>query len=151
MKKTPSSWNRKYIELTQYIAQWSKDRSTKVGAVIVSLDNRVISMGYNGFCRGIDDDLEERHERPAKYFWTEHAERNAIYNAAFHGIKIEGATLYCSLFPCVDCARAIIQSGIKNIHVLSTPDFSHKTYGEQFKVSLEMFREADVNIFYINE
>lgn len=111
-----SSWDRKYINLCNYIGQeWSKDRSTKVAAVIVNDRNKLVSIGYNGFPIGIDDTDEDRHKRPDKYVWTEHAERNAIYSAAELGVSVRGCTLYCNYLPCVDCARAIIQSGIKEV------------------------------------
>ncbi len=100
------------MQLADVVGSWSKDRSTKVGCVIVGRAHEVLSLGYNGFCRGIDDDNDERHERPTKYKWTEHAERNAIYNAARIGTSLVGSTLYCPWLPCVDCARGIIQAGV---------------------------------------
>jgi len=96
----------------------SKDRSTKVGCLVLGPGNEPLSWGYNGFPRGADDNKEERHERPLKYLWAEHAERNAIYNAARSGIKLLGSRMYVtSLCPCPDCARAIIQSGINKIYL----------------------------------
>src|SRR5260370_34651295 len=100
------------MDLAREIARWSKDRSGGVGCVIVGPDNEVRSTGFNGFPRGVNDEVESRHERPAKYKWTEHAERNAIYNAARVGIPIEGCRIYLPWFPCMECARAIIQTGI---------------------------------------
>jgi len=143
-----ANWNKNFMDLAFHVSQWSKDRSTKVGAVIVDDKKTVISMGYNGFPRGCDDDKEERHERPMKYLYTEHAEKNAIYNAARNGNSLDGKTLYVTtLFPCVDCAKAIIQSGIKKV-VATKPDFDHERWGESFKVSLELFRETDVIVEY---
>ncbi|MBT3703387.1 MAG: CMP deaminase, partial [Alphaproteobacteria bacterium] len=75
-------WDQRFLKLADEVATWSKDRSTQVGAVIVMKDRAPGPYGYNGFPRQIDDEAEERHNRPAKYKWTEHAERNAIYNAA---------------------------------------------------------------------
>jgi len=145
-----SNWDKKFFELSQYIASWSKDRSTKVGSVIVNDNHVIVSIGYNGFPIGFNDDVDERHERPIKYKYTEHAERNAIYNAAKIGISTKDCTIYVSLFPCADCARAIIQSGIKKI-VCIEPDWNHDVWGTDFKISKEMFNECGVEIlFYKN-
>ncbi|MCW8836697.1 MAG: CMP deaminase, partial [Rhodospirillales bacterium] len=75
-------WHVRFLQLAHQIASWSKDRSTKVGAVLVRPDRTPAPYGYNGFPRQVDDDIDDRHSRPDKYDWTEHAERNAIYNAA---------------------------------------------------------------------
>lgn len=114
--------------MAKLVSSWSKDRSTKVGAVLVSQDNYVLGVGYNGFPRGVDDDIESRHDRPSKYDWTEHAERNAIYNAARHGISLDGASMFIWLEVsestqakgiCMSCCRAIIQSGVKRVFINS--------------------------------
>ncbi len=108
-------WDSYFMEMATLVASKSKDRSTKVGCVIVGPNNEVRSTGYNGFCRGVDDENDDRHERPEKYLWTEHAERNAIFNAARNGIRMEDCTAYTTMFPCADCARSFIQSGIRRI------------------------------------
>jgi dCMP deaminase len=108
------SWDELFMRHAYLIASKSKDPKTKIGAVIVR-DNSIISEGYNGICRGISDDIVERLERPEKYFWFEHAERNSIYHCARNGISTEGTRLYTQGLPCSDCTRAIIQSGIKEI------------------------------------
>ena len=146
MSKT--NWTDRFLELADVLSGWSKDKSRGVGAVIVDDFHRVISVGYNGFPRGVNDDIESRHERPAKYMYTEHAERNAIYSAASHGSRTAGCTIYLRWYPCCDCARGIIQSGIKKV-VCDEPDFGDKRWGEKFKVSHEMFNEAGVFVEYI--
>lgn len=88
-----------------------------MGAVIVGEDRTPGPNGYNGFPRTIDDERVARHARPAKYLWTEHAERNAIYNAARVGVAVKGCTIYVTHMPCTDCAPAIIQVGIKRVVV----------------------------------
>jgi dCMP deaminase len=98
----------------------SKDPSSQIGAVIVGPDNQLISAGFNGFPRGVDENAEYRWERPIKYEYVCHAEENAIYNAARHGIALRGATLYLAGFgpptvPCTHCAKAVIQSGIARV------------------------------------
>lgn len=144
------SWDRYFIQMSQLVASKSKDRSTKVGCVIVGPDNEVRSTGYNGFPRGIDDKIEARHERPVKYQWTEHAERNAIYNAARAGISTGGCRIFLQWFPCVDCARAIIQSGICEVVALPV-DLANPRWVESFQTSREMLEEAGVILRYVAE
>lgn len=115
-----SKWIQRYLRLAKTYSSWSKDNSTKVGAVIVR-DRREVSLGYNGPPRLIDDSKVPT-ERPEKYMWYEHAERNAIYNAAYHGISTKDSTIFIytnpnTVFMCSDCARAIIQSGIKEVYI----------------------------------
>ena len=128
---TKTNWHKRFYDLALHIASWSKDRSTKVGAVIVDCDKRILATGYNGFPSGCDDTKEERHQRPAKYMYTEHGERNAIYNAVKSGVRLQGATLYCTMFPCADCTRAIIQSGIKTI-ITPVPNMELAAWKEHF-------------------
>lgn len=111
-----ASWDRYFLGMAQYVAGKSQDRSTKIGCVIVGPDNEIRSTGYNGFPRGLNDALETRHERPEKYLWTEHAERNAIYNAARMGTALKNCRAYVSSsFVCMDCARGLVQSGINEV------------------------------------
>jgi dCMP deaminase len=125
----------------------STDRSRKVGAIIVDASGRLISYGWNGFPSGVADQ-ECRHERPAKYFWTEHAERNAIYLAAKNGVPLKGCTMYVPWFPCMDCARGIVQSGISRL-VAYHPDLSDPIWGGQFTNALVLFEEAGVIVSFI--
>lgn len=140
MKK---NWDKRMMDMAKLAASWSKDRGRKVGCVIVAPDNAILSTGFNGFPRGVNDDIEERHERPAKYKFAEHAERNAIYNAARHGIKLEGATIYIPWYPCADCARAVVQSGIKTM-VAGVPDLNDPKWGDDFKAALIIISEGGV-------
>lgn len=141
-----NNWDNRWMSLCDHIAQWSKDRSSKFGCVIVDERQSVLSLGWNGFPRGIDDDKEERHERPAKYLWTEHAERNAIYNAASKGILLQGASLYVNGIPCSDCTRAIIQTGIKRVIMkdLKLPNFISSQ-----ATSMEMLAEANITWLFL--
>lgn len=146
-----NNWHKKFIELSELVSTWSKDTSTKVGTVIVDEESKdVISIGYNGIPRNCDDNVEERHERPLKYKWFEHSERNAIYNAARLGKSTNNKTMYVQKFPCPSCARAIIQSGIKKI-VSPTPDYSHHKYGDDFKISMQMLKEAEIKLLFYGE
>lgn len=147
----PSDWKKRFIELSEYIASWSKDESTKVGAVITDDDNTILSVGYNGFPRNMDDNVERRKKRPEKYFYTEHAERNAIYNAGRSGMKLKGSNIYVMWFPCVGCSRAIVQVGIKQL-VCPKPDFNDDKWGEEFSISYEILSECGVEVnFYKNQ
>jgi dCMP deaminase len=150
MSTTTNIWDGRWLRLATQIGDWSKDRRHLVGCVIVGKANQILSTGYNGFPRGVDDDIDERHERPAKYDWTEHAERNAIYNAARYGVAIDGAFIYSSLFPCIACSRAIIQSGI-SVVVTRTPNVEHHRWGKEFVFSQSLLDEAGVNVRLVDE
>ena len=140
-----SVWDRRFLELARHVGQWSKDKSRKVGCVIVGTSREIRAIGYNGFPRGTDDDSAERHDRPAKYFWTEHAERNAIYQAARVGIAVQGCTMYLSWFPCMDCARALVQAGIARL-VAAKPDVSEPEWGKHFEEATKLLCEAEISI-----
>lgn len=142
------NWDIKFIELSRHIAEWSKDTNRKNGAVIVDSDNIVVSIGYNGFPRGCDDTIESRYERPDKYLFTEHAERNAIYHGARLGVSLKNCSMYVTMFPCSDCARAIIQSGITKL-LSPLPDVEHEKWGVHFKAALVMLEEAKVEVEFI--
>lgn len=133
------------MSITYLTAMKSKDRSTKVGAVIVGPDNELRSTGFNSPCRGIADDRDDIHERPLKLSYFEHAERNAIYNAARIGVTCKGSKIYVTWCPCVDCARSIIQSGIKEVvaHKEMT-DIESTLWGESFSLAKEMLSECGV-------
>ena len=139
-------WIRRYSDLAKVMASYSKDRSTGVGAIIFDLETKeLVSTGYNGFPRNVDDDIDERHERPQKYLWTEHAERNALYNALRNGANVAGKGMMCTMFPCADCARGIIQSGIK---ILYTPLPDSARWNDSHKVARDMLSESGVFIIY---
>ena len=143
---TTSSWDIKFMQLAETVASWSKDRSRKIGACIVDNNkNHVLALGYNGLPRGIADEVEARHQRPAKYLWAEHAERNAIFDAARRGAALEGGILYSVLFPCAHCARAISQVEISRV-VSPEPNWEDPTYKEEFEVSRVIFEEKGIQV-----
>jgi len=145
------SWDVYFVKMARLVATRSKDQNTQIGAVIVGPDNEVISTGYNSFPRGINDDISERQERPEKYFWIEHSERNAIYNAARHGVKLKGCRIFMSCYiPCTDCARAIIQVGIKEV-ILGSRSSSGKKWDEEAERSERMFKEAGITVRYSDD
>jgi dCMP deaminase len=119
----------------------------------VGEDNEIVSTGYNSFPRGINDDLDERQERPEKYFWFEHAERNAIYNAARIGVSLKNTTIYLTCgIPCSDCARGIISSGIKKIYCKTEDTTRNRAHwDEHAKRSVQMFEESGVEVVYYEE
>lgn len=140
-----NNWDIKFIEEARLVATWSKDTNRKNGAVIVNTDNIVLSQGYNGFPIGCDDSIKCRYEQPYKYLYTEHAERNAIYFAARTGVSLKDGIMYTTMFPCADCARAMIQSGIVKL-ISPAPDVEHEKWGPHFKAALIMLEEAKVEI-----
>ena len=145
------SWDEFYLNMADVIASRSKDRSAKIGAVLVK-DNAVISMGYNGFPRGVNDNVEERHERPAKYSYTEHGERNAIYNAARAGTATFGSTMYTQGVPCADCSRAAIQAGVSRLVAYWLADDTvFPTWKESCGKGYEMLKEAGVEVVIYRE
>jgi len=192
------NWDNYFIQMSTLVASKSKDDSTKVGCVIVSSDHTVLSMGYNGFPRGVrettfetcnwchgvgrkrslgcdivpttpreeyrdclvcnatgkkltdDIDPDRWHKRPEKYQWVEHAERNAVFNAARKGIRLEGGIAYLNWepIPCSDCTRALIQAGIVEIVGPNIPFGGHGagTHYHVSEISREMLKEAGVRV-----
>jgi dCMP deaminase len=114
MKEIPD-WNTYFMRLLGPIAARSKDPNTQIGCIITGPDHNIRSTGYNSFPRGIRDDVPERFERPEKYMWIEHGDRNAIYAAARVGTPLEGCIMYLPGLPCMDCGRGIIQVGIVEV------------------------------------
>lgn len=119
-RKDYITWDEYFMGVAELSAKRSKDPSTQVGACIVSPDNKILSMGYNGFPKGCSDDefpwdkaMEKEDPYNAKYFYSTHSELNAILN--YRGGSLEGSKLYVTLFPCNECAKAIIQAGIKTL------------------------------------
>lgn len=111
------SWDEYFMGIAYLSGMRSKDPNTQVGACIVSQDNKILSMGYNGFPCGCSDDEfpwnRDGDPLENKYFYTTHSELNAILN--YRGGSLEGTKLYVSLFPCNECAKALIQAGIKEV------------------------------------
>jgi len=140
------SWDDYFMTMVYLAAMRSKDAATHIGAVIVDDRNVVRSTGYNSFVRGIDDAVPERQERPEKYFWFEHAERNAIYSA---GRDLQGCCMYTNGIPCMDCARGVVQAGIKEVIVdKNWDDDNAEKWAEEAKRSRQMFLEAGVKFRY---
>lgn len=143
-RKDYISWDEYFMGVALLAAERSKDPSTQVGACIVDSEKRILSTGYNGFPHGCsDDDFPWNREESlgeTKYPFVVHAELNAILNAS--GKSLAGSTLYVGLFPCNECAKAIIQSGIKEVIYLS--DKYHGT--PSFESSRRMLNSAGVSL-----
>jgi dCMP deaminase len=140
----PDRFDHFFLSIAEDTAQLSKD-STKVGAVIVK-DRRILSNGYNGFPRGVNDDVAGRKERPAKYLYTVHAEINAILNASRTGVSVEGATLYLNYSPesiCAGCTAALIQAGIADVRGSKYRTFPNPSvWNDSFIAAEEMSEEV---------
>jgi dCMP deaminase len=139
-------WNNRFIDLAHHISAWSKDPRTKVGAVVVNDLRQVVGLGYNGFPRGVEDTEERYNDRVTKLLFVAHAEQNALDSC--YG-ETKGGTLYSTLFPCCNCAKSIIQRGIKK--VVTYPIDQDKTDTHHFGVSLMMFEEAGVHVEYVED
>lgn len=140
----PTKWDLRFLELAKNVSTWSKDPSTKVGAVIVK-DRKILATGYNGFPRGIKDTPERYNDRPLKYQYVVHAEVNAVLNSV---ADVSGSVLYLypGASPCCECAKVIIQSGIRR--VIGTK-FNFDTlpgWREGIDRALAMLEEAGVEV-----
>jgi dCMP deaminase len=144
-KKELNDWDIKYLNLAKQISTWSKDPSTKVGSVCIGKKGQILSQGYNGFPRGIEDTEERLNTRETKYKYVVHSEMNCIFNACLTGISLQGATLYLyGLPPCAECAKGIVQVGIK--HVCSQyPDPDDERWAESCQLADSIFHEAGVS------
>ena len=146
------SWAEYFRKIAHTVKLKSKDVKTQIGAVIVGSNNEIRSTGYNSFPRGIEDFHDARQERPEKYYWMEHAERNAIINAARIGVSTDRCTLFLTCdIPCVDCTRAIINSGIKIIFCERGEGAKGEYWSEHTQRSIKMLQEAKLTVWYYGE
>ena len=137
-----TAWEHRFLKLAEMISTWSKDPSTKVGCVITQ-GKRVVGQGFNGFPQGVNDDRERYEDREIKYPMVVHAEANAII---FAGHAARGATIYCSLMPCADCAGMIIQAGVKTVICPAPTEDAQERWGKAMQIGLTMFEEAGVEV-----
>lgn len=141
---------RKYLEIARATAKLSKDTSTQVGALILGPSQEVRSLGYNGAPRGCSADEDARgRERPEKYFWFSHAELNAITNAARAGTPLLGSSIIVTHFPCMDCARAIVQAGIVEVFCPEMDDAFISRWAEHTIRSQKLFDECGVKVTWL--
>ena len=133
-------WNMRFLQMAKMVGSWSKDPSTQVGAVIVDDDRRVISLGYNGFPKGVADN-QRLDDRKEKYKMIVHAERNALL---FANTSVKDATIFTYPFmPCPICTGMIIQSGIRRVVSLQT---DNPRWQEDFEISRKMLEEAEIGL-----
>ena len=141
---TGAGWGKKYTSLAKEISTWSKDPSTKVGAIVVGCDGQILSQVYNGFPRRIADSEDRLNNRERKYELVVHAEMNAIYNASLNGISLKDSVLYVYGLPiCNECAKGIIQVGIKKV-IAMRPQIYNSQWDKSIKDAEALFREAEV-------
>lgn len=146
MDITKIKWTGRLLKMAKEVASWSKDDSTKVGAVITTLDGSPVSWGFNGMPMGIDDEVPERHVRPYKYKWMAHAERNAMDLS--QKSDLSDCAMFVTFSPCSSCAQSIIQKGIRVLVVDQnyTADKVPERWSEDMLVAREMLEEAGVKI-----
>lgn len=143
-------WDVRYIELAYKVSEWSKDPSTKIGCVVVGDKGQVLAQGYNGFPRGIEDSEERLDNRETKLKYVVHGEMNAIYNACYNGISLEGSTMYVTGLPtCSDCAKGVIQVGIKRVVWPKELENVEKRWKESIELTMSMFDEAGVKYEFV--
>ena len=137
-------WTRRYISLAKEIASWSKDPRTKVGAVVVGKEGQILSQGYNGFPRGIEDNPERLENREVKLKYVVHAEMNCIYNASLSGMSLKDSDLFVYGLPvCSECAKGVIQVGVKRVFMCYPGEIDDK-WRDSFSTTQEMFFESGI-------
>lgn len=148
-----TTWAKRFMGLCDQVASWSEDRDFHVGCVIVAPASHVVlALGYNGLPRGVSASDDRRFDRASgeKFHWFEHAERNAIYNAARAGTSIDGCIAYVNRFPCADCGRALIQAGIVRVVAPPVPK-ADGALDHSFQVSRTMLLEAGIDLIEYQE
>ena len=139
-----NKWTRRYLDIAKEVGTWSKDPSKQIGAVAVGDKGQILSQGYNGFPRGVKDTDDRYNNREEKYKYVVHGEMNCIYNACNSGVSLNGATLYVTGLPvCSECAKGIIQVGIKKV-VMEYPKDIPLVWEQSVQLTKQMFLEADV-------
>jgi len=144
-----SKWDIRYLRLAKEVSTWSKDPSSKIGAVAIGKKGQVLAQGYNGFPRGIKDDLNRYAVKDIKYRYVVHAEQNVIYNATYNGVSLDGSTLYVWGLPvCSDCAKGVIQVGVKRVIMPNQEIPDH--WMESFTLTSAMFEEAGIEYEFVS-
>lgn len=141
-------WPDRFLAEAKAKAEWSKDPTTKVGAIAI-LGRRIIATGYNGFPERTDDNERLYENRETKLWRTVHAEINLVCQAARYGVSLDGATVYTTFHPCANCAGALINAGIKTIFYDASLPIPER-WVPNMKEAAKMLREADVNLYPMN-
>lgn len=146
--ESQAKWDRRFLEMAKLVAGWSKDPSTQTGAVFVAQDKSVISVGYNGFPRGIADTPERLDDRPTKYSMIVHCEMNAMMSA---NSSTKGSTLYTWPFlSCDRCCVHMIQAGIVRAVAPKLPAELEERWGASVAQTKAMFAEAGIEVVEID-
>lgn len=135
-----SNWDARFIGLARLVATWSKDPDRRSGAVLVATDLRKISVGYNGLPKGIADTDDRLSDRELKNMMTVHAELNALFNAGFSPAT---CTLYTTSFPCHECAKGIVQTGVARLVTPRPRGYEHPRWGKSWALAMTMMSEAE--------
>lgn len=135
-----SKWDRRMLSLVQLVSSWSRDPSTQVGAAIVDAKNRVVSLGFNGFPRGVKDNAHV--DRDEKLRRTIHAEENALL---FAGRSVEGCTIFVTHPPCARCAAKLIQAGVVRVVAPEPPEGFKDRWAQDMASAAHMFEDAGVD------
>lgn len=136
-------WVNRFMGLAREVSTWSKDPSSQLGAVAVNDDRQILSIGYNGFPRGMNDSDYLYADRESKYPRVVHAEMNVIYNATYNGISLKDSTVFVyGLLICSECAKGLIQVGVKQVYMkcINNPE----KWKEEFKKSQDYFSESNI-------
>lgn len=143
-----TNWNKRFMEMATLVSTWSKDPSTKCGSVIVDKNNRIVSVGFNGFAKGVRDTEERLNDRELKYSMIIHSEPNAIL---FAQRDLTDCSIYMvPMCSCARCAAMIIQSGITKVfYPLDIPLDKLKRWEKEFNLAKEMYWEASVDLLAI--
>ena len=137
-----NKWDARWLEMAGIVSTWSKDPSTQIGAIAIK-DKRLVSTGYNGFPRNIEDLDERWNNREEKYKYVVHAEMNCIYNANYHNQSLKGYTMYIVGLPvCHECAKGIIQAGV--VRVVAKYKDAPLKWAKSTEITTNMFKEAGI-------
>lgn len=140
--RVSQKWDERFLGIARLISTWSKDPSTKVGAVAVSVDRRILAQGYNGFPSGAKDSPILYDDRMTKYHWTVHAEANVIFNACNFGTQLHLSTVYIyGMYPCPECVKSLAQVGVARI-------VFQIGYSENVHKWEELFHDVSKNIMH---
>lgn len=142
-------WRQRFFNLAKEFSTWSKDPSTQVGSIAVTEDKLILSEGWNGFPRGIEDRLDRLHDKETKYHYVVHSEKNLIYNATKNGVPLDGSIIYVYGLPvCSECAKGIIQAGIKHVEVTTEVEVADR-WLESWAKTAEMFDEVGITYHWL--
>ena len=145
MKDISKTWKLRYLDLAKQLSSWSKDPSTKVGCVAIGNEGQVLSQGYNGFPRNVLDSEERYLDKETKYNYIVHAEMNCIYHASINGVSLLNSHLFVyGLIICHECAKGIIQVGIKKVYMKKYKQIPEK-WEKSFLLTKQLFKEGGVD------